>query len=87
MWKFGAPSSGAETPRKADKEWISLFIDLQMKANKTSPPPSKKKKNPTSLFYVSKADSISRLARSPLTEYYPTPITRTVPRLRSVSLQ
>lgn len=42
---------------------------------------------PKTLLYVSKADSISQLARSPLSEYYPTPITHTLPRLRSVSLQ
>lgn len=56
-----------------------------MKSNNTSLLPPLQKK--PSFLYVSKADSISRLARSPLTEYYPTPITRTVPRLRSVSLQ
>lgn len=63
---------------------IYRFAD-EIQPNQPSPP--RKTTSKPSLLYVSKADSISRLARSPLAEYYPTPITRAVPRLRSVSLQ
>lgn len=44
IWRFELRSLNSQKGR--EKEWIFLFIDLQMKSNKTSPPPPKKKTNP-----------------------------------------
>lgn len=80
-WRFELRSLNSQKGREKVDFLIYRFAD-EIQQNQPSPP----QKN-TTLLYVSKADSISRLARSPLGKYYPTPITRTVPRLRSASLQ